>query len=310
MVPRKIFVLWLQGEAAAPPLVKMCLLRWRRLNPGYELKVLDLSDAKRILSGFPMDVSKMRPQALSDVLRIRLLRDQGGVWADATTFPILPLDYWLPDATSTGFFAFQGHRRPLDVDSWLIAAEMNHIIPRLWWQEIERYWSRPRKLITFSSFEANYNFDPLSFFRSDRQLSTETYPYYWVMYIFSHLLLSDSDFRSAWARVPKRSSTECHAIQLASSDEPEVSDRELVQASLRTPVQKLSHRSSETWRWLRLDAAFHEHDLEFPINATQYEPYQNDCGEMTLYDRAKWSVRQQVGVLGSRIPWYLRPPWQ
>jgi hypothetical protein len=309
VIPPKIFALWLQGEEAAPPLVRMCLLRWRRLNPNYDLEVLDLSDAKELLKEFPIDVGRMRPQALSDVLRLKLLRDRGGVWVDATTFPTSPLDQWLPGVTGTGFFAFQGHRRPLDVDSWFLAAEVGHIIPGLWWEEIERYWSQPRKLITFSSFEANYNFDPLSFFRPDQQLNSETYPYYWVMYIFSHLMRTDPEFGSAWATVPKRSSGDCHAIQTASSDLPIASAQELVWIGLKTPVQKLTHRSTEARRWLQLDRASREYDATFGIAPGDGGRCQYDGDKENMYERASWAVKQRVGELGGRIPWYLRPPW-
>ena len=42
-----------------------------------------------------------------DVLRITVMRDYGGVWADATMYCVLPLDSWLAQALGTGdFFAF------------------------------------------------------------------------------------------------------------------------------------------------------------------------------------------------------------
>lgn len=299
LIPHRIFALWLQGEEKAPPLVKMCLRRWRRLNPTYELKVLDLADANEILKDFPLTGRQMHHQAFSDVLRINLMKGQGGVWVDATTFPACPLDDWLPEAAKSGFFAFEGHRRPVDVDSWFLAAAPGHTIPLLWWQAIERYWYKPRSLITFvGEWASNYNFDPLSFFCSDDAIESDSYPYYWLMYMFTHLLNTRDDFGLAWEKVGKRPGFDSHAIQRMCNEDPNVPDRELVEASLKTHVQKLSYRDRHTARWLSLDKAFGDVDTMYGVDFNSYGIYES---KYSLYERARFAAPMRFRAAGGRM---------
>jgi hypothetical protein len=299
-VPRRIFALWLQGESKAPPLVKMCLRRWRRLNPDHEVRVLDLVDTKRLLRGFPIDCDEMRPQALSDAVRVKLLRDEGGVWVDATAFPVRPLDTWLPEAASSGFFAFQGHKRPIDVDSWFLAAAPGNIIPRLWWQDIERYWHKPRKLIEVPTHDGryNYDFDPLEFFGSDESRGADDYPYFWVMYMFTRLMGTNDDLRSAWEAVPKKSGSECHAVQDACDRDPTVSDRELVALSLATDVQKLSYKGPHKERWLTLDRSFMDVDR---LNSVDPGQYGYDIFRLPLSERVAGATVGRARSLGGKV---------
>ena len=39
-LPRKIWILWLQGFENAPPLVKLCVKSWQRLNPDWSINLL------------------------------------------------------------------------------------------------------------------------------------------------------------------------------------------------------------------------------------------------------------------------------
>lgn len=93
------------GRSRGPRLVAQCLQTWRDHNPGWDVQVLDAATlpAEVTLDDLPDDISL---QALSDVLRLRLLRRYGGVWVDATAYCVRPLDDWLPPRLSSGFFAF------------------------------------------------------------------------------------------------------------------------------------------------------------------------------------------------------------
>jgi mannosyltransferase OCH1-like enzyme len=126
-------MLWLQGEQAAPELVRLNFRRWASLNPDYDLGILNGDDVDRLLVGFNLRPTQMMPQALSNVVRAKLLL-QGGVWADATLFPTEPLDAWLPDRLKdAGFFAFErpGADRPLS--TWFLAASPDHVMMRKLW---------------------------------------------------------------------------------------------------------------------------------------------------------------------------------
>ncbi len=54
VVPRTIWILWLQGRENAPELVKRCLRSWEYHNPGWTIRVLDAETLPAYidLSGF------------------------------------------------------------------------------------------------------------------------------------------------------------------------------------------------------------------------------------------------------------------
>mgnify|MGYP001197822846 CR=1 FL=1 len=82
------------------------------MNPDWQVITLDKNS---VSSWLPKDVQKIishQPltlQAKADLIRLHLLKNHGGVWADATLLPILPLNEFLvsPDGkTVTGGFFY------------------------------------------------------------------------------------------------------------------------------------------------------------------------------------------------------------
>ena len=97
----KIFMLWLQGEENAPPLVQACI-RSARANCTQELVVLNeqtLFDYIE-LPGFIMDRRKNQtilPAHFSDFARVELLHNHGGFWLDTTGFVSSPIPKFITD---------------------------------------------------------------------------------------------------------------------------------------------------------------------------------------------------------------------
>ena len=121
----------------------------------------------------------------SDITRIMLLKEYGGVWADASVFCNRPLDDWLQECSGEGFFAFDrpGPDRPLA--SWFLASEENHCVVERWCAKTLAYWS--------------------SRTRADK--------YFWFHGLFGELCDEDQAFAGSWQRVPKLSADGPHAIQ-------------------------------------------------------------------------------------------------
>ena len=111
-VPRKIWGLWLQGWDSAPDIVRACRASWSLQNPYWTANFLSAADlpdffpATSPLRG--LDAARIPPAAFSDIVRNELLARHGGVWVDATTYCLRPLDGWLGHAAVSGFFAFSG----------------------------------------------------------------------------------------------------------------------------------------------------------------------------------------------------------
>jgi FkbM family methyltransferase len=238
-VPRTIYSLWLQGRANAPEAVKYNLQRWEILNPGYTVNVLDAGDVDGLLGSAGLDLAGISPQSLSDVVRLKLLSDNGGVWVDASVLPMVPLDRWLPDAVSpTGFFAFK--REDVPLSSWFLAASVDNLIVERWWRETQRLWNRARRVAPDPVIPHN----PASLVTPERLSTTDELPYFWVHCLFAYLLDTDPEVNDIWLRCPNKSAMPPHTLQglLAGNSSP--SDKEIVRAAFAAPVQKLNWRTA------------------------------------------------------------------
>jgi Capsular polysaccharide synthesis protein len=238
-VPRVIYSAWLQGVAQAPPIVQLCFSRWARLNPEYQLRVLEASDATAALAShnFP----DIPVQALTDILRVKLLLEQGGIWVDATLLPVVPLQGWLPGLMAgTDMFAFArpGPDRP--ISSWFLAAAPGHIIIRKLWHEILRFWHKPRRMAQYNGGPTPP--DPAASVAPRAGGATDEYPYFWLHYLFQYLLETDAAFASAWALCPEVSAGPPHRLQTICT--VPVTSEVVYAAAAEAPVQKLNWRAS------------------------------------------------------------------
>lgn len=184
MIPRIIWIFWAQGEKDAPVIVKACIGSWTSRNPGWDVRILDarnIGDFTRV-DDLPAGVSYSH---FADIVRVRLLAEHGGVWADATTYCARPLDHWLIPLMQGGFFAFHRPHPDRLIASWFLASEPGGVIARTWWERIAAYWSVTRK--------------------ADH--------YLWLHYLFEWTVEIDPAFRRAWALVPKLSADGPHLLR-------------------------------------------------------------------------------------------------
>ncbi|RBW46370.1 capsular biosynthesis protein, partial [Psychromonas sp. B3M02] len=82
LIPRKIWLLWYQGLENAPYLIKKCIASWIKHNPTWEIIVLDESNLHNYITlKAPQEtLTKLSPAHRSDLLRLKLLHEYGGVW--------------------------------------------------------------------------------------------------------------------------------------------------------------------------------------------------------------------------------------
>ncbi len=216
---KTIWSCWFQGRDSAPPLVKKCLASWERNNPGWEFRCLDATSVERYIplrKYVDLARQSITPASLSDIVRILLLQEFGGVWVDATLFCNRPLDEWLPDAMEQGFFAFAAPAPDRPLSSWFLSVESHsYLVPR-WCQRTIAYWSQRES----------------------------TDDYYWFHHLFRELCADDPLAAEAWERVPKVVADGPHALQSdefmfqPAPDEPSSID-------WSTPVFKLTYRLPE-----------------------------------------------------------------
>ncbi len=236
-VPKIVWMLWLQGFDAAPPLVQTCVRSWERQNPGWTVQLLtedslrdnlDSAFCEALFSaGLPLS-------KIANIARLELIARHGGVWADADCFCAQPLDGWIDTAAASGFFAFRFE----ETDRWFIdetAPLVRRLLSRTGDRVIANWFlaGLPGNAIAtdfcrrhfellktaLASRKASFGFlrNPiiglmrrnayLSSLMGSREFVTRVgrYPYFIFHFHFANLLRTDPAFRSAWVTVPSRS---------------------------------------------------------------------------------------------------------
>jgi hypothetical protein len=232
--PKIIWSLWLQGWNEAPEIVRACTASWTRLNPGWVVRRLT---RKHVNSLFPPTslfahlADDLPPEALSDIVRLELLTRFGGVWVDATTYCLVPLDGWLAPAMPQGFFAFDRPAQDRMLSSWFLAAQPASPVVVFWRALTERYWAT----------------------RSERGA------YFWLHYLFAHAYQLDPVVRRIWDETPKRSAASALILvpYLETLYAPPTEPARHIIETGSTPLLKLTHKldsvenKRETlYRWL------------------------------------------------------------
>jgi hypothetical protein len=81
-------------------------------------------------------------QALSNIIRINLLAKFGGVWVDAMCFCCQPLQEWVGEHLTSGFFAFEKPGTDRLLPSWFLAPAENCHLTQAYRRAVNTYWSR------------------------------------------------------------------------------------------------------------------------------------------------------------------------
>jgi hypothetical protein len=154
--------------------------------------------------------------SLSDLLRLLLLHEYGGVWVDATTFCNVSLDEWITQPAQTGFFAFARPAEGRELATWFLAVRPGNELLAKWAARSFKYWNG----------------------------RTATRDYFWVHHQFGELIAIDPDAFAAWQGVPRISADGPHSVQTAGlyADIDEVRDR----VDWSAPVFKLTHRLDDS----------------------------------------------------------------
>ena len=219
-VPKIIWLLWLQGWENAPEVVRACAASWVRLNPAWSVRFLTREHLPQL---FPSSSPSARlleldipPEALSNVVRLELLARYGGVWADATTYCLMPLDEWLAPAVAEGFFAFDRPGPDRMLASWFLAAPPGAPVIARWRSLAQAYWT-------------------------DR---TERHTYFWFHYLFADAYKTHPDVKRVWDAMPKHAAAGPLAFAPYQNKlfRPLTAGAQKFVATAASPMLKLTHR--------------------------------------------------------------------
>ena len=148
--PRLFWWCWLQGIENAPPVCKACLNSLKKHYPDYGINILSLKNINQAVQ-FPEHIvkkfneGKISPTHFSDLLRLELLINYGGIWADSTVFATAREPYYL----HYPLFIFQGFWRGNDAhlgSNWFIVGEKNNPILKTTRDLLYKFWEDHDKL--------------------------------------------------------------------------------------------------------------------------------------------------------------------
>jgi len=182
MLQKNIFLLWLQGWEHAEWLNKQIAESWEIKNPGWKIHYIDFENLKNYVHDIDYiydEQKQISPQAKSDIIRLSLLKNHGGIWADATLLCMRPLDHWVHEAVEpAGLWMYHGHGGGMGKEhgpaSWFIVSKKNGYMINKWKEECDTYWNT-------NSYAQNY---------------------FWMDSLFRHLFETDDHFKHLWGKVP------------------------------------------------------------------------------------------------------------
>ena len=134
----------MQGEDNAPPICKSCLNSLKKFYPDYQINVVSLKNINSLVN-FPhyviekFNAGKISPTHFSDILRLELLTNYGGIWIDSTVLCTGREEKFLQEP----LFIFQSvlANQPAHLgSSWFIVSEKNNPIVRTTRDLIYKFW--------------------------------------------------------------------------------------------------------------------------------------------------------------------------
>ncbi len=253
-LPKVIWTYWEQGRQNAPPVVQRCFESWEYWNPGWTLHVLDRRSLNRYTDlEQRIDLSRedITIQKRSNLIRVSLLRTHGGVWADATVMCSQPLETWLAEYTSTGFFAFRNPGRDRLWSSWFIVAEPgNSLMAALEAAFVDLFASTNYTLqntglgdvfkrVLKPFLTRNVPCSRILVSRRVRNL-LRVYPYFQFHYCFNTIVLKGGDPSRIWDKGKPFPAQPPHTLQLLGQQPGGEAEACKFILSQRSPVHKLN----------------------------------------------------------------------
>lgn len=270
-IPRTVWLFWMQGWEQAPQVVKSCRDSWERENPTWRIVTLSGENFQTHAPWLAGESPDSGLAGFSDRLRIELLAEHGGVWADSTVFCVLPLDDWLPSAVRNGFFFFSRPVSGWPLASWFIAASPGNPIVVGWRARTRAYWSG--------------------------RVAADNY--FWFHRLFRDLVREDPAFSATWAHSGRISADGPHYFEpYGRRYTARMSRRAAARiASRRDPVYKLNHRTV-------LDVAHDSSAARYFANGAALQlPTRPGLARLDLITER---VRQTLRHLSFRPMWTIR----
>lgn len=215
-----VWVCWLQGLDNAPKIVQKCIQSIKDNFKDYKITIITEENYRDYVK-FPSYIQEkinngtISKTHFSDLLRLELLINKGGIWIDST---VLVTDDNIPEIIKNAdIFMFQelkpckdGHCLP--ISSWFMVAKTNNLILYATQAMLYEYWKNNNKMIDY--------------------------------FLLHHFLnICKESYHKLWNNIPKYSNCIPHMLLLELFDSYSMSRYEEI--TRLTNIHKLSYKFSE-----------------------------------------------------------------
>lgn len=178
---KNVWICWFQGMDNAPELVKCCYNSVVRNMPNWEIKVITLDNYMEYVRFPGYIIEKFKKGYISythfsDLLRLELLANYGGLWLDAT---ILCTSSDIPQSIINSDLFYYKTLKPgsdghaILMSSWLLYAKKNNIIIQITKNILYEYWRGSNQLIDY--FLVHYVFTIVCELFDERNISVRSF---------------------------------------------------------------------------------------------------------------------------------------
>ena len=124
-IPKIIHLAWV-GPDPKPQMVLDCIESWKKHCPDFEIREWDHQEVFKMNNRFATEAFENRKWAFaSDVLRLHVLKEHGGVYMDSDLMVTAPIDKFLDNSYFMSFEIYDGEA---NLGGWFLAAEKGNEI--------------------------------------------------------------------------------------------------------------------------------------------------------------------------------------
>ena len=145
----KVWVCWFQGMDNAPPIVKKCVQSISEQVGNENLTIITMDNIEDYVTLPKYIVEKkgiISNTHLSDILRLELLINYGGLWLDATTFVTGEIPKYIYDNDLFMYRLSDANDKAIRYNTWLIYATKNNRVLKMVRDLLYEYWKRENRL--------------------------------------------------------------------------------------------------------------------------------------------------------------------
>lgn len=153
----KIWICWLQGLDGAPKLVKDCFASVKYHVKDREIIIITADNFGQYADIPQFIIEKWKKGIISnthfsDILRLALLIQHGGLWIDATVYLTGPLPGYITDGDFFVYHDGEFEHDTVNMANWLMYSKPNHILLNEIYRLLIAYWEKHNYCIHYFIF--------------------------------------------------------------------------------------------------------------------------------------------------------------